>query len=73
MAKGIKRQIKIGLNAVNQEVADLQGNGSLYARGLASEGYAGGYRDALNDVLLLLNGVAPSTRGYWSKLTQSPE
>jgi hypothetical protein len=34
-------------------------DGGLYARGLAGEGYAGGYRDALHDVILFLNGVKP--------------
>lgn len=33
--------------------------GNKYSGGLASEGYQGGYRDALNDVLLFLGGTRP--------------
>jgi hypothetical protein len=39
--------------------------GNRLAQALASEGYAGGYRDALDDVQLLMNGVEPDRRGYW--------
>ena len=39
--------------------------GGKFARGLSSEGYAGGYAQALEDVQLALNGVKPRTRGYW--------
>jgi len=41
------------------EFATQHGSGpeGLYARGLASEGYNGGYRDALDDVILLMNGL----------------
>lgn len=42
-----------------------EGRDGMYARGLASEGYLGGYRDALQAVMLLLNGVIPNDfRGY---------
>lgn len=41
------------------------GMSGLYARGLSTEGYAGGYLDALRDVKLLLGGVMPSRRDYW--------
>lgn len=39
---------------------------SHVARGLAYEGYNGGYIDALNDVVLLLNGCVPDRRGWWN-------
>lgn len=42
-------------------------DGSKYARGLSSEGYMGGYAAALNDVLLLLDGVEPDTRSPLAK------
>lgn len=38
-----------------------------YASGMASEGYNGGYRDALDDVQLLLGGVTPNRRGWWDE------
>jgi hypothetical protein len=48
---------------VNREISF--NSSGLYGGGLASEGYAGGYKDALCDVLLLLNGVTPMRRDYW--------
>lgn len=58
MARGIARQVQRALSATNKEIANLS-KGGMFVRGLASEGYAGGYRDALNDVLLALNGGDP--------------
>jgi len=43
--------------------------GGIYARGLASEGYAGGYKDAISDVMLALNGVWPNSRyHFWDSV-----
>ena len=45
--------------------------GALYERRNAlpevpqTEGYSGGYEQALSDVLLVLNGIRPGTRNYW--------
>lgn len=49
----------------NDASAGGEGIGGMYARGLASEGYNGGYRDALDDVILLLNGATPYKNGWW--------
>lgn len=65
MAKGIKRLIYKVRKSVDQEIEAFARSGGLYARGLASEGYKGGYRDALDDVLLALNGVSPNRRRWW--------
>ena len=65
MTKGIKKPVYKAIDKVSKEIAFNASSGDLYARGLASEGYAGGYRQALEDVLLLLNGVKPNTRNYW--------
>lgn len=65
MAKGIKRRIRQALKSINKEISDLSNPRSLYSSGLSSEGYAGGYRDALNDVILLLNGIEPNRRGWY--------
>jgi len=64
MAKGIKKAIYKTLLNVN---AEIKGNAErgLYAGALSAEGYAGGYRDALHDILLLLNGTIPNRRNYW--------
>ncbi len=65
MAKGIKRALTRAQEKVRKEIEINSMGGGKYARGLASEGYAGGYAQALSDVMLMLNGVKPSTRGYW--------
>ena len=67
MAKGIKQRIKAALKNVDREIT---GNASLsrYGAAMSGEGYAGGYRQALYDVLVLLDGHwEPDTRGYWEK------
>lgn len=53
---------------VRKVVADeLRGNGEgLYGRGLSSEGFAGGYLQALDDIDGALSHGSPSDhRGYW--------
>jgi len=62
--KDAKNEIGQALKNVTDELA---GNGAgQYGRGLSPEGYAGGYAQALRDVLLLLEGhVRPNTRTYW--------
>ena len=63
MAKGIMRMIKKALVKVNREMTV---NAAPAPReGLVGEGYAGGYHDALCDVLLALNGGKPDRRDYW--------
>lgn len=62
--KQAERVIKIVRQNLSKEISDLA-YGGKYAAGLASEGYSGGYRDALDDVMLLLNGVTPNRRHYW--------
>lgn len=65
MAHGIKRKLAKAQAKVRKEIEDNAAYGGKFARGLANEGYAGGYAQALSDVQLALNGVEPSTRGYW--------
>lgn len=56
-------------NARKNVAAEIRGNsedGSLYARGMANEGYAGGYRAALDDVeAMLTHGHPGDQRRYW--------
>jgi hypothetical protein len=61
---GPKRRIKMALGRVLSEISLNAQRGHL-AGALASEGYAGGYADALMDVDLLLRGMIPDRRGYW--------
>ena len=66
MAKGIKRKIKAAREKVTKEISASAAGNSRYAGALASEGYAGGYQAALDDVLLLLNGIPPCRcRRFW--------
>ena len=66
MAKGIKRQLQMAYNNVSKEIGERAEKG-FYASGLSGEGYAGGYRQALSDVFLALNGVYPNNSRYWPK------
>jgi hypothetical protein len=59
-----RKRIKEASRKVSKEISDLASGDSIYAGGLAGEGYAGGFRDALLDVLLVLDGVEPN-REYW--------
>jgi hypothetical protein len=67
MAKGIKRLVNVAYESATAEIQAHASRGGKYAHGLASEGYNGGYRDALADVLLALNGVTPSRNGWWQR------
>lgn len=54
-----------------QASAEISGDGrpgDHIARGLSAEGYAGGYRDALHDVLAFMqHGHPGDQRGYWRR------
>ena len=62
---GPKSRIRLALAAVNRRIAAFASQGGLYARGLSGEGYNGGYRDALSDVLLVINGCVPNRNQDW--------
>lgn len=65
MATPTRKLIEQALDAASREVEGLAASGGKYARGLAGEGYTGGYRDALRDVLLVLDGVVPNRNNWW--------
>lgn len=67
MPKGIKRKLNKVLDKVNKQIASSINRDNIYSRGLASEGYNGGYRDALSDVLLALNGAQPNRQRWWDE------
>jgi hypothetical protein len=53
---------------VSKAITGEAGSGGMYARGLSTEGYAGGYRDALNDIeALLRHGHPTDSRGWWKE------
>lgn len=66
MAKGIIRKVTKAKKNVEKQISDFASR-SRIASGLAGEGYNGGYRDALNDVLLALNGVTPNRKCWWEE------
>lgn len=72
MAKGIKRMLVKVRKVVAGDISGFAQRGGLYAQGMAGEGYNGGYRDALDDVLLALNGVEPN-RGFWERARWTEE
>lgn len=69
----IKTLIRIAQENVEAEIRGYIGDNydpsrqGFYRRGLSGEGYNGGYRDALIDVMLLLNGNIPNRKGWWKK------
>lgn len=70
MGRGVAKRTlgprtRIRRAAERVEARISQHNGSLYARGLSREGYLGGYAQALSDVQLVLDGIIPSTQGFW--------
>lgn len=70
--RDVARKVIAARKSVQKDISAFASSGGGVARGLAGEGYNGGYRDALDDVLLLLNGVIPERNGWWTK-TDSAE
>lgn len=65
MARGIERQLKKVRKRVSAHIKANAERGGIYARGMAGEGYHGGYCDAIDDIGLALNGVRPNRRDFW--------
>jgi len=70
MTRGIKKDLRLVRARIRREISGLAsghtGPGPNYSGGLSSEGYVGGYNDAVTDVLLALNNVKPRDRyGFW--------
>lgn len=62
--RGITRQLTVAKAEV-QRTIKMNAAGGPIAAGLANEGYAGGYLQALYDVEAALRGVPPSNSRYW--------
>lgn len=67
MAKGIKKDLYKAIENANQDIVNFAKRGGPYAGALSPEGYSGGYRDALNDVLSALNGHQNLNSRFWPK------
>ena len=64
MAKNISKLLVRARSAALAEISANARSGPI-AAGMANEGYAGGYVDACNDVVLALNGVIPNNSRFW--------
>jgi hypothetical protein len=62
--KGIIRKLVKARAKVNKTIADSVDRGNRFSGALSGEGYNGGYRAALDDVLQALNGVQPRS-SFW--------
>lgn len=70
-----KRHVLKRMQAVRAQVmAELRENGDgRFGRGLSSEGFAGGYLQALDDIDAALTHGSPSDhRGYWRRAASLP-
>ena len=65
MRKGPKTRIEAARKRVLARISQDTDRNSIYSRGMSTEGYNGGYAQALADVQLVLNGVRPNTREFW--------
>lgn len=66
-AREIVKHVERARLMAQKEIEGVAQLGGRFAGGLSSEGYHGGYRDALDDVILLLNGVVPNRYPYWRR------
>lgn len=64
MRTALKRELTHVRTAVRQEIANNAASGGRFAAGLAGEGYAGGYLHAIDDILLTLDKILPSSSRY---------
>lgn len=57
---------------VTDEIIANGASGGKYARGLANEGFAGGYQQALYDIeAVLTHGYPSDSRGYWREFIEA--
>lgn len=62
----LRKRVRAAQDNVNTQISAQASLGGMYARGLAREGYLGGYVQALMDVCLLINDVEPNDdRNIW--------
>jgi hypothetical protein len=61
----VKTIIKRMRDCAEDEIKGMTDENSPFSCGLSSEGFSGGYVRAMNDVLLLMNGVYPTSSRFW--------
>lgn len=63
----VLRRIAAVREVVQAEITGSSKDGGLYARGLSTEGFAGGYLQALDDIDgAITHGYPSDHRGYWA-------
>lgn len=66
MTRSILRALRKAQTKVTAEIDGFAAGGDKFTRGLANEGWAGGYRQALYDVeAMLTHGYPSDPRHYW--------
>lgn len=65
--RNFRSYLKRALAAVNHDIQISTDPNNKFSKGLAREGYKGGYADALMDVLQAMDGFTPDRRGYWEE------
>ena len=73
MAKGVIKKISRVRDNIHKQICSETDHSNLFARGLAYEGFNGGYLAALSDILLALDGVTPSRNNWWKDVEESQE
>ena len=66
--RNVLKRIRQARERVAAEITASASRGGMYASGLANEGWAGGYQQALDDVdAALRHGYPNDPRHYWPK------
>ena len=61
-----RSEVALAADRVRDKIAANTNQNSLYSRGLASEGFLGGYAAALSDVQSVMQKLPPSRRPeFW--------
>lgn len=55
-----RERIALAIRLTYEHIKRETDRDNIFARGMAYEGYYGGYAQALNDVMLVLNHVTPN-------------
>lgn len=65
-----RQKIRLAKQKVQEQIRRSTDQNNLYARGLAREGFLGGYEAALQDALAALDNIPPSRRPeFWEHIT----
>lgn len=67
-ARELRKLLSLVAMEAQAEISATAASGGKYARGLSSEGYVGGYREAIYDVIAMMDHGEPADqRGFWQR------